>query len=174
MKKYKVVGSSDPTFMNIEMNIVFDDISIGKGCEVFNHQFTITQTGKCVILSSETWVLTLLEIEEKAESKWGHLLTNPEDLRINHEIDIYIKDKIIQLTKTDRLTDNGVTYRCVYEFLKNEWKYVSQMVDVSFPFEYQDDPKLFTLRNEWNFGGESQLLLRQGSHSRYNSEGKCI
>ena len=177
MKKYKVIGSSDPAFMNIEMNFVFDDISMGKTCEVFNNTFTITQTGKIIVLSSEKWVLTLLDITpEVLEDKWNKTITNPKDLRINHEIDIFVEKKLIKINTTDRLTHtNRTTYECLYKFLKNEWKYIHSMTGVSFPFEYDHALKLFTMRDEWNFdSGNSFKHMTEGSYSRYAADGRCI
>ena len=176
MKKYKIVGSSDQAFMNIEMNIVFDDISIGKNCEVFGKVFTITQTGKCIVLANSDWVLTLLEIDNPDnEIKWGHRISDSNDLRINHEVDIFIRDKIIKISKTDRLGESGVTFRALFEFLQKEWRYIGELINSNFPFEYDSELKLFTMREEWNFdSNESSSLVKDGSFSRYNSDGRCI
>ena len=176
MKKYRVVGSSKPEFMNIEMNIVFDDVTIGKPCEVFGHQFVITQNGKVIILSSETWVMSLLEIEIPKKAEWQYKLTNHKDLRINHEVDIFVEKKVIKLSETERLRgDNGVTFLCLFNFLRCEWKYIERLSGVAFPFDYDQEYDLFIMRDEWNFDSLSTIkLLREGSFSRYNSSGRCI
>ena len=175
MKKYRVIGSSDPAFMNIEMNIVFDDISMGKTCEVFGTLFTITQTGKVVVLSSPTWVLSLQLIPVKNEEKsWGHRISDPKELRVNHEVDVFLGNKTIRLTITDRLQDAGITFECLFKFLRNEWKYIEQLSGVAFPFEYDKELKLFTMRDEWNFEEGSERLVFDGSFSRWDAEGRCI
>lgn len=176
MKKYKVVGSSKGEFMGITMNIVFDDISLGKTCEVFGKTFTITQTGMIMILSNKDWVLTLQEIPEPVVDPWQKVIVQSKDLRINHEVDVFLKPKLIKLSETDRLKkDYGVTLLCLYQFLYNEWKYIGMASGVAFPFEYDPPNKLFIMRDEWNFDSLNSIsLFREGSFSRYNSDGRCI
>lgn len=176
MQKYKVVGSTKTEFMGIEMNIVFDDITIGKVCDVFGETFTITQTGAVLILSNKDWVLSLQEIPQVKTDPWTKIIRTPQDLRINHEVDVFIKPKLIKLSETDRLkSDYGVTLLALYKFLKSEWKYIKASTGVAFPFDYDAENKLFIMRDEWNFDSlESISLFREGTFSRYNSAGRCI
>lgn len=176
MKKYKVVGSSRPEFMNIEMSLVFDDISIGKQCEVFGTRFTITQPGKILVLSNEDWVLTLQELEAPKPITWTTTIDNHRDLRVNFEIDLFFDRKAIRLNRTERLSDkNGVTVRCVYLWLRNEWKYIGPTINKPFPFRWDEENLLMSLLDEWNFDGlETISLLREGSFSRYSADGRCI
>ena len=176
MTKYKIVGSSKDEFLGIEMNIVFDDIEIGKVCEVFGTQFTITQTGAILILSNKDWVLTLQEVPQVVTDPWTKVIRKPSDLRINHEVDVFLKTKLIKLSETDRLkSDYGVTFLALYKFLQNEWRYIQSASGVAFPFEYDAENKLFIMRDEWNFDSlDSISLTREGSFSRYNSSGRCI
>ena len=44
-------------------------------------------------------------------------ITDFKMLRINHEIDVYPNNKEINLKITDRLSDNGVTSKCLYNYL---------------------------------------------------------
>ncbi len=172
MKKYKVISSSRPEFTNIEMNIVFDDIYIGKNCEVLGTMFKITQTGQCIVLANEDWVLTLFELPEEKIEKWTETITDPRDLRINHEIDLFFKPKELKIIKTERIK-HGLTYECLYRFLKNEWKFISHLVDTPIPFDYNEEFRLFILNDEWNLIGDT-VLIKNGSFSRYNKEGRCI
>jgi len=176
MKKYKVVGSSQGQFLGIEMNIVFDDITMGKSVEVFGKTFTITQTGKIIILSNKDWVLTLQEVPTPIIDPWTKVITNPSDLRINHEVDVFLKTKLIKLSDTDRLKkDHGVTLLCLFQFLQNEWKYIGAASGIAFPFEYDPANKIFIMRDEWNFDSLNSIsLFREGSFTRYNSSGRCI
>jgi len=176
MKKYRVVGSTKEEFLNIEMKIVFDDDRIGTNCSLFGTEFVITQTGKAMILSSKDWVLSLLELPELNVDLWQKTLVDPKDLRFNLEIDIFIEKKTIRIQTTDRLKEeHGVTLECIYKCLKNEWKFISSLSNTPFPFEYKLDDLLFIMRDSWNFDSlKSISLTREGSFSRYNSEGRCI
>lgn len=161
--------------MDMDMNILFEDINIGKECEVFGSKFTITQTGRVLILSNPDWVLTLLELEPPVEEGlWGHMIVDPSDLRVNHEIDIFLQDKKqVRITSTDRIEENGVTFKCIFKFLKLEWGFISQLVDTKFPFEYNEEFDLLVFNDEWDLIGDIDLL-REGSFSRYDSTGRCI
>ncbi len=177
MKRYRVVGSSKSEFMDIEMNITFDDISIGKTCEVFGYRFTITQTGMVLVLANPDWVLTVQEVNIPVTIVWEKCIIDPVDLRINHEVDVFLKDKLIRLTETDRLkVDHGMTYGALFHFLKKEWQFIGHStIGVAFPFDYDPNYKLFTMRDEWNFDStDAVFLLRDGSFSRYSSDGRCI
>jgi len=174
LKRYKVVGTSKPEFMDIDLNVVFDDISIGKKCEVFGYTFTITQTGTVLVLANPDWVLTLQELpEEIVQDSWGHIVIDHTELRINHEVDLFFADiKEVKISSTDRI-ENGVTFKCLFDFLVNEWKYISHLTDIPFPFEYDRKFNLLVLQDEWNIVGDF-ILLREGSFTRYNADGRCI
>jgi hypothetical protein len=173
MKRYKIVGTSKPEFMGIDISLVFDDISIGKSCEVFGYTFTITQTGMVLILSNSDWVLTLQELPPTNEDLWTETITDIKDLRINHEVDLFFKPKELMLTSTERIENHGVTHQCLFEFLKNEWQFVSHLTDIPFPFDFNYEFDLLMLNDEWKIVGDI-TLLRKGSFSRYASDGRCI
>lgn len=175
MKKYKVVGSSKTEFMGIEMDIMFDDVSIGKQCEVFGTQFTITQPGKILVLSHKDWVLTLQELPPEEIVIPPHTIKDSAELRINYEVDVFLEPKHIRLTPTDRLTDEGVTFECLYKFLLAEWKYIFNLTGVMFPFGYDIDTQVMLFKDSWNYDSiESFVYMREGSYTRLDANGRII
>lgn len=176
-KKYKIISSTNPAFLNIELYLTFDNPYVGQSCEVFGKKFTITQTGVITILSSEGWVLTLQEMPpDVTERQWGGLITNPNDLRINFEVDIFLKKKLIRLSQTDRLTEaGGVTMKAVAQFLINEWPRVESVSNISCPFMWDDEYKVLFMHDSWNFENIASIsLTRQGSYTRYDENGRVI
>jgi len=176
MTKYKIVDSTDKKFVNMELAHHFEDAAIGSKHKILDHEFEITQNGKALILSSPTWVLSLLEIPQTVQFKI------PNDLRINHEVDVFLDTKIITIRETDRLTKSaGLTIKRLYDFLRNEWKYIKMLSGVQFPLEYYETINagktypLLILNDSWNIQPlEAISLLRDGSFIRKNAEGKVI
>jgi len=174
--KYKVVSSTKKEFSNIELYLTFEDPQPGQGCEVFGHKFTITQTGKLTVLSSDNWVLTLQLLEEPRAKEWGDLITDPDDLRFNFEVDVFLEKKTVRVQETDRLTmDGGVSMKALALFLINNWRHIQAATDVLCPFEWHDDDNLLYMFDSWNLDGlESVMLTRNGSFTRYNESGRCV
>lgn len=65
LKKYKVINSTNEVYQNIEMPFDFSDKNIGDTVNIFNEDFTITQTGLIYQCVAEKAVMTLQEVEEK-------------------------------------------------------------------------------------------------------------
>ena len=175
--KYKIVSSTNLAFVNVELFLTFDNPFIGQSCEVFGEQFTITQTGVITVIANKDWVLTLQELPpEIKERQWGGLITQSKDLRVNFEIDIFLKDKHIRVSKTDRLTDEGgVTMKAIAHFLIKEWPRVESVSGVSCPFVWDDKFKVLFMHDSWNFENLASIILtREGSYTRYNKEGRAI
>jgi len=174
-EKFKVVTSTKPEFTGIEMHLVMDDPKPGDGCEVFNQQFVITQTGKLTVLSSEKWVMTLEKLDDPKPEFEGRI-TNWKDLRINFEVDLFLDRKHIRLSETDRLNkDNGVTYKALAEFLIREWPRVRSVSGVPCPVSWDDANRIMYLYDNWNFEDLASIsLARCGSFTRYNESGRII
>jgi len=176
-QKYKVVSSSKPEFNNIELFFVFDDPQPGKVVEVFGHRFTITQTGKLTVLSSESWVLTLQEITPPEDTPYGRgPIINWRDLRINFEVDVFPSTKKIRLQETDRLTlEHGVIMQALALFLIHNWGQIESAYGIPCPVEWNADYNVMYLRDNWNLDGLSSVqLTRSGSFTRYNEDGRVI
>jgi len=76
------------------------------------------------------------------------LITDPDLLSQGHEININPINKTIQLSKTDRLTDEGVTLQSLYSFLKEEWKTDASLIPYPFPM-VSITPEQFEFINGW-------------------------
>ena len=69
MKNYKVINSTNTIYENILMPYDFGDKMIGDKVNIFNEDFTITQTGLVYQCVSEKAVMTLQEIPEENTEK---------------------------------------------------------------------------------------------------------
>lgn len=65
--KYKIVSSTNPVFLNVEMPFDFSDKTIGDSVNIFGQELKITQTGTVYLCVSEKAVMTLQEIPEEIE-----------------------------------------------------------------------------------------------------------
>lgn len=177
--KYRIVSSTKPEFMNIELFLTFDNPYPGKGCSVFGHDFTITQAGeKLIVIVSEDWVITLEVLApEKPVKVWGPMIEDPNDLRINFEVDVFLGDKKkIRINETDRLTQaGGVKMEALAKFLMREWPRIESVSGIACPVGWDDEYQVMYLRDCWNLDGlTSVALTRHGSFTRYNESGRVV
>ena len=161
-RKFKVMGDSKNTFLNIELDLVIEDDSIGNECNVLGGKFIITQNGKILVLADKDWVLTLMDItpvENKEKPK----------LIINETLEIYLETKEISVK-------SKCTYKELYEALKEEWKIIRQLKPEigEIPFMYDDKLTLFTFKDGWGFENGNFSMLGNGSFSRLNEDGRNI
>jgi hypothetical protein len=176
--KYRIVSSTKSEFLNIELYMTLDKPYPGKGCSVFGHDFTITQVGKYVTLASATWVITMEELEPEVFKKvWGAMITDPSDLRINFEIDIFLgTHKSIQIHETDRLTqEGGVTMKALAKFLIKQWPQIKSISGIQCPVVWDYKYKVMYLRDNWNLSNLASIALtREGSFIRYDESGRVV
>lgn len=159
-RKYKVQGDTKNAFMDIELDLVLKDDSIGSPCKVLNGEFTITQNGPILVLVDKDWCLTLLDITPESEK------TVPK-LVINETLEIFFDTKKIAVKVK-------CTYEELYYALKKEWKLAEVMMNITLPFEYNTRLKLFTFNNNWGFENGNFSMLSDGSFTRINNDGRSI
>ena len=152
-------GSSRAEFMGIEINLVLDNDNIGEEVNVLGGTFKITQNGPILVLTNSDWCLTLQDITPNE--------TKVESLVINKNLEIFFETKEI-------LVGLKCTYKELFKVLKSEWKLAGKLMNISLPFDYDDELKLFTFNNEWNFAPGSLQLMTSGSYSRINASGRNI
>lgn len=160
IKKFKVQGDTKNTFMDIELDLVIEDDSIGAPCNVLGGEFIISQNGKILVLTNPDWVLTLMDITPEPE------IEKPK-LEINKTVEIFFETKEIQV-KTD------CSYEELFYFLQNEWKMAGALMSIPLPCDYTERFKLFTFFDEWNFMEGSLKHLSGGSYSRKTKDGRNI
>jgi len=159
-RKYKVQGDSKNTFMNIEIDLVLEDDSIGASCSVLGGDFTITQNGKILVLVDKDWCLTLFDITPEPEKVVPKLI-------INETLEIFFETKEIAVKCK-------ATYEELYKALKEEWKLISKIKNEKFPFSYDEKLKLFTFNDSWGFEHNNFSLMSSGSFTRINDRGMSI
>ena len=159
-KKYKVQGDTKNTFMNIELDLVLEDDSIGSTCDVLGGTFTITQNGPILVLVEKDWCLTLMDVTPKPK------IIKPK-LVINETLDLFFEPKEVRV-------QCKCTYGELFDALKKEWEFVGKLRPESFPFEYDSELKLFTFLNDWGFTEGSFPNMTGGSFSRKNLLGRNI
>jgi len=159
-KRYKVMGDTKNTFLDIELDLVLETEEIGSTVNVLGGTFVLTQNGKILVLVEKDWCLTLMDVtpvEEKVSPK----------LIINDTLEIYLETKEI-----------AVKCKCTYEelfyALQNEWKMISTMTGTAIPFDYTERLKLFTFNNEWGFENGNFSMMQEGSFTRFNSDGRSL
>ena len=67
MKKYKIINSTNQTYLNIEMPFDFEGKEIQDDVNVFGVDFKITQIGTVVQCISKEAVMTFQEIPEEVK-----------------------------------------------------------------------------------------------------------
>lgn len=175
MKKYKIASSTKPEFVDIEMPIDIQDDSLGAKLFLFGTEFGITQNGIILVLVEKDWVITLQELDVPMTGKIDELIIDGSLLQPNAEFEIFFETKEIQLKETKNLSKEGVTYKALFGALQREWSMAKQVFDVAFPFEYDEELKLLTMNDEWNFmKGETFSFMKEGSYSRKNASGRNI
>ena len=97
------------------------------------------------------------------------LITDPDSLNDsatdNASAEVYINTtaKTVKLVKTGSLSDDGVTMKALYSFLKEEWKLdgnTKNLAAYEFPFEPLGD-ETYDFRDGWDFANDtSRYLIR--------------
>lgn len=88
-----------------------------------------------------------------------NIITDPDSLNQGTEVTINTSAKTIKLNVAGNLDANGVTLKCLYSFLKEEWKNSSTLIKFPFPMTPITDEQ-FEFYNGWN-------LDKTGSGSSY-------
>ncbi len=161
-RKFKVQGDSKNTFMDVELNLVIEDDSIGASCDVLGGSFKITQNGKVLVLAEPEWTLTLMDITPEPEKAVPKLI-------INDTLEIYTETKEIAVKCK-------CTYEELYYALEDEWKMIEKLLPSigGRPFDYSERLQLFTFTNDWGFEGGNFSMLSEGSFTRINEQGRHI
>ena len=161
-KKFKVMGDSKNTFMNIELDLIIDSEEIGDTVNVLGGSFVITQNGKILVLVDKDWCVTLMDITPVKEE----IIEKPK-LEINSTLEIYFETKEVAVSI-------DCTYKELFDALSSEWGMAGELVGESIPFEYNTELKLFTFLNEWGFQEGSLSHMSKGSFSRLSAYGSSI
>jgi len=169
--KFKVVGDSKNTFMDIEFDMDNKDYNVGDTVSVLGGTFTVQQAGNILVLKEkdkqgiDVWMLSIMDITEPEVTE-----EDEQKLKVGDTIDIYFDKKEI-----------SVRVKCTYEelfyFLQNEWKAISQLpvADKALPFEYTNRLKQFVFKNGWNFDKQYGFMyVNDGSYSRISVDGRSI
>lgn len=99
------------------------------------------------------------------------LIIDPDNLNQNTEVVIDTSGKTIQLLVAGNLSTDGVTLKCLYSFLKEEWKNDSSLVKFPFPMGPITDEQ-FELINGWDFkDNTTRYLIRSGGWALKDSGG---
>ncbi len=159
-KKFKVVGDSKNTFLDITLDVVTKDPEIGDTFSVLGGDFKVTQNGKIIVLVDKDWCLSIMDITPEPESIKDKLV-------INDTLEIFFETKEV-----------SVKVKCTYEelfyALQKEWKLIELMGHGVMPFEYNTRLKLFTFRDGWGFENGNFSMLSEGSFSRMSVDGRSI
>lgn len=105
------------------------------------------------------------------------LLTDPDSLNQGTEVTITPATKLIKLNRAGNLSSDGVTLKCLYSFLKEEWKSDGTLIKYPFPMGPITDEQ-FELVSGWNFdktGSGSDYtpnLIRTGGWAVKNTGGQ--
>ncbi len=161
-KRYRVVGDSKNTFMDVEMDVVVDDeLTIGSDFVLLGGNFKLTQTGAILVLVDKEWCLSIMDITPKEVKEIPKLL-------INDTLEIYLETKEIEVR-------TKCTYEELYYVLADEWKMLRTMLNQGdLPFDYTERFKLFTFKENWNFTKGSLAMMSGGSYTRLNNLGRSI
>jgi len=159
-KKFKVMGDSKNTFMNIEIDLIIEDEKIGAPVNVLGGSFHITQNGAILVLVDKEWCLTLMDITPEA-------VKEKAKLTINENLEIYFSTKEVKV-------DIDCTYLELFNTLSTEWVMAGKLVGEPLPFEYNKELKLFTFKNGWGLHDGSMRHLSEGSFARKSEDGRNI
>jgi len=99
------------------------------------------------------------------------LITDPDSLVDDSNIDVLYATKKIQLIKAGALSDDGVTIKCVYSKLKELWKSNTTYIKYPFPMTPITDEQ-FEMINDWDWQDDTtRYLLRTGGWAVKDSGG---
>jgi len=170
--KYKVQSDTSNQFTGIEIDYVIEDFTIGRELMFLGENYTLKQNGLILVLGNKDRVITIQELKQKEEPLWSKMLRK-EDLRINHEVEIYFETKEIQLKNSERLGKNGTSFQALFDLLQAEWKMAGVLSSHPFPLEMREHNNLL-FKDEWALAAGSLEFLRKGSFTRVNSDGRTI
>ncbi|MGD2072037.1 MAG: hypothetical protein PVG65_00905 [Candidatus Thorarchaeota archaeon] len=89
-------------------------------------------------------------------------IVDPDNLNQGTEVIFDTTAKTILLQKQGNLTDDGVSLKALYSFVKEEWRYDSTLIKFPFPMIPITDEQ-FELYNDWDFyDSTSELFIRDG------------
>ena len=89
-------------------------------------------------------------------------IVDPDLLNQGTEVVIDSTAKTIALLNAGNLSDDGVSLKALYSFIKEEWRYDSTLIPILFPFTPITDEQ-FELINGWDLlDSTSELLIRDG------------
>jgi hypothetical protein len=99
------------------------------------------------------------------------LIVDPDQLTQGTEVTINTAGKTITLNKTGNLSDDGVTLKALYSFLKEEWKSDTSLIKYPFPMTPITDSS-FELVSGWDFANDStRYLIRSAGWAVVNTSG---
>jgi hypothetical protein len=99
------------------------------------------------------------------------VITDPDLLAQGVEVTITTATKKIALTIAGDLTSDGVTLKCLYSFLKEQWKNDAALIKFPFPLLPITDEQ-FELFNGWDFTDDTtRYLIRNGGWALKDSGG---
>jgi hypothetical protein len=90
------------------------------------------------------------------------LIVDPDDLNQGTEVTINTGTKRFTLNTTGNLSTDGVTFKCLYSFLKEEWKNDATLIPFEFPCIPITDES-FEIVNGWNFDSDASRYLVRNS-----------
>jgi len=101
-------------------------------------------------------------------------ITDPDSLNQGVEITFNTTNKLVLLSKTGNLSDDGVTMQAIYSFAKEEWKNDPTLIKFPFPLISITEQK-FDFVNGWNFsGGTTKQLVRDGGWAYKDASNNSI
>ena len=89
-------------------------------------------------------------------------IVDPDDLNQGTEVTIDTTALTITLNKAGNLSDDGVSLKALYSFIKEEWRYDATLIKYPFPMIPITDEQ-FEFYNGWDlYDSTSELLIRDG------------
>lgn len=99
------------------------------------------------------------------------LITDPDQLNQGTEVTINTGAKTIALNIAGNLSTDGVTMKCLYSFIKEEWASDAALIKFPFPLEPLGDEQYDFLEG-WNFNNDTtRQLIRTGGWACKNTSG---
>ena len=97
------------------------------------------------------------------------LITDPDDLNQATEVTINELTRRITLNIAGNLSADGVTFQCLYSFLKEEWKTDATLIPYPFPLVMITEEKGEWVDNWELYDDASRKLIRFGGWREYDS-----
>ncbi len=185
MKNYKLISSTHPMFkVGMEVPMEFEGIEIGDEIQFLTDLCTCTQDIGIIMLNrngnGEDDLGAVYSFEEVPEEipevvypRRVTIDTVDEDIRVNGELDIFLGNKTIMLSPTDRMTrSHGITPDALYRAVKKEWGFIKKMPgheNTAFPLELEESAVgkyNLVLWDYWDFTKGSSEFLVAGSYNR--------